>query len=89
MNNSTGLAIALLGFLGLGAVVLIAVTARRGETGNSLSSSYLPVGQPVQGEIASAIGIPIYENEERWELIRGPDRLIEQIVIHRKVTQNA
>jgi len=32
--------------------------------------------------------IPIYENEERWELVRGPDRLIEEIVIHRKVTQN-
>ncbi|MBA7636237.1 hypothetical protein ES703_43853 [subsurface metagenome] len=90
MNNSTGLAIALFGFLGLGAIVLMAVAAQRGGMGNSpASSSYLPVGIPVQGEIVNATGIPVYENEERWELRRGPDRLIEEIIIHRQVTQYA
>lgn len=30
----------------------------------------------------------LYENEERVEFKRGPDRLVEEIIIHRKVTQD-
>ncbi len=88
MNNSTGVAIALFGFLSLGAIVLVAVIAQRGVMSNSpASSSYLPVGQPVQGEIVTATPATLYENEERTEIIRGSDRLIEEIIVHRKVTQ--
>lgn len=88
MNNSTALAITLFGFLGLGAIVLMVFAGQRAWTINSpASSNYLPVGQPVRGEIVSATGIPVYENEERTEIIRGPDRLIEEIIVHRKVTQ--
>jgi hypothetical protein len=35
------------------------------------------------------VNLPLYENEERWEVKRGEDRLIEEIVVHRKVTANA
>ncbi|GAI67748.1 unnamed protein product, partial [marine sediment metagenome] len=35
------------------------------------------------------LAVPVlYENKEEWEIVRGPDRLIEKVVIHRMVTQN-
>ena len=30
----------------------------------------------------------LYENEERIQFVRGPDRLLEEIIWHRKVTQD-
>lgn len=89
MNNSGGLVIAFLALFGLGAVVLMAVTRQRQPP----SSSYIPVAQTAQGEIVDhgSAGIAtaqvMYQNEERWQLIRGPDRLIQEIVITRKVTE--
>jgi len=52
-----------------------------------------PGGQPVYGQPvepqAPSVSPVLYENEERWELRRGSDRLLEEIVIHRTVTQDA
>lgn len=85
MNDNSGLIIALLAFLGLGAIAIMATTRQREET-ISPDSGYL--SQPVEA-VATAIPVLAYENEERTKIIRGPDRLIEEIIIHRKVTQNA
>ncbi|GAI60673.1 unnamed protein product [marine sediment metagenome] len=102
MNNNT--AIAFLALFGLIAVAAVGVTAvlvtRRGiATENSNQFAYAepvygePVyGEPVYGEPVEAqvpLAVPVlYQNKEEWEIVRGPDRLIEKVVIHRMVTQN-
>ncbi|GAI81785.1 unnamed protein product, partial [marine sediment metagenome] len=87
MNNNTGIVfLALFGFIAVGAVVV--VVASRGMGNQSAQSNQLaqpgqPVyGLPVYGEpiepqapLAPAV---LYQNEERWELRRGPDRMIEE-----------
>ncbi|MBA7556819.1 hypothetical protein ES705_49539 [subsurface metagenome] len=90
MNNNTGIVLlALFGFIAVGAVAV--VVASRGMGNQPAPSNQLV--QPVYGvplEPQAPLAAPVlYENEERWELRRGPDRLIEEVVIHRTVTQNA
>jgi len=95
MNNNTG--IVLLALFGLTAAVAVAVAvvvAVRGTGNQSAQPNQLAQpSQPIYGvalEPQAPLANPVlYENEERWELRRGPDRLIEEIVIHRTVTQNA
>jgi len=89
MNNNTG--IVLLALFGLTAAVAVAVAvvvASRG-IGNQPAQANQPIyGVPIEPQAPLAHPV-LYENEERWELRRGPDRLIEEIVIHRTVTQDA
>ena len=87
-NNNTAIAfLALFGFIAAVGAVAIVVASR--GIGNQPAQS----SQPIYGvalEPQAPLANPVlYENEERWELRRGPDRLIEEIVIHRQVTQNA
>lgn len=86
MNNSTALAfLALFGFIAVAAVAIVVTS--RGIGNRPAQSSQLVHGVLIEPQTAS---IPVlYENKEEWELIRGPDRLIEKIVIHRMVTQDA
>ena len=91
MNNNT--AIAFLALFGLIAVAGVAiVVASRGMGNQPAQPNQLVYGRPVYGvpiEPQAPLAAPVlYENEERWELRRGPDRLIEEIVIHRTVTQD-
>ncbi|GAI93208.1 unnamed protein product [marine sediment metagenome] len=95
MNNNTAIVfLALFGLTAATAVAVAVVVASRGMGNQSAQSGCQPVyGLPVYGEAIEpqaplAAGV-LYENEERWELRRGPDRLIEEIVIHRTVTQDA
>jgi len=78
--------LALFGLTAAAVAIAIIVTKRGGN--QSIQAS-----QPIYGvlvESQAPLATPVlYENEERWELRRGPDRLIEEIVIHRTVTQNA
>ncbi|GAI13530.1 unnamed protein product [marine sediment metagenome] len=88
MNNNTGIAfLALFGLIAVGAVAAIVVASR------GMGNQPAQPGQPVYGvalEPQTPQAAPVlYENEERWELRRGPDRLIEEIVIHRTVTRDA
>ena len=85
MDNNSKAGFFILGILGL--LGIAALLTRRGANRNRE-----PVESPTGWErvspsypIASTL---VTENEERWKLIRGPDRLIEEIIIHRKVTQN-
>ncbi|GAJ05582.1 unnamed protein product, partial [marine sediment metagenome] len=72
----------LFGFIAVGAVAI--VVASRGIGNQPAQSS-----QPIYGVALEPQATPVlYENEERWELRRGPDRLIEEIIIHRTVTQD-
>lgn len=101
-NNNTAIAfLALFGFIAVAGVAVAVVVGSRGMGSQPAQSNQLaqPGGQPVYGclpvygeaiEPQAPLANPVlYENEERWELRRGPDRLIEEIVIHRTVTQNA
>ncbi|MBA7698132.1 hypothetical protein ES703_106807 [subsurface metagenome] len=97
-NESKGAGLFIfLAVLGIGAVVLL--TRRGGNKNESLSYQH-SYAEPVAGgwvrvhsshpSITPSTIPPttLYENKEEWELVRGPDRLIEKIVIHRMVTQN-
>ncbi|MBA7628602.1 hypothetical protein ES703_36097 [subsurface metagenome] len=97
MSNNTGIVfLALFGLIAVGAVAI--VVASRGIGNQSAQPNQLtqPGGQPVYGQPVygepvepQASSAPVlYQNEERWELRRGPDRLIEEIVIHRTVTRD-
>lgn len=78
-----------LAILGVGVAVLL--TRRGGDKNESLSYQH-SYAEPVAGGWvrvhSTAPSTTLYENKEEWELVRGPDRLIEKIVITRKVTQN-
>lgn len=83
MKSNTGplIFLGILGVLGIG--ILLA------RQGGNKSSSYHANPAARDWELVSRpSAFTLYENEERWELKRGSDRLIEEIVIHRKVTQN-
>ena len=60
--------------------------------GEALPQAQLFTPAAVHGEALPqaqlATSAALYENEETWELVRGPDRLLEKIVVHRKVWQN-
>ncbi|MBA7573020.1 hypothetical protein ES708_14809 [subsurface metagenome] len=85
-NNNT--AIAFLALFGLIAVAGVAIVVASRGIGNQPAQSSQPI-YGVAPEPQTPLAAPVlYENEERWELRRGPDRLIEEIVIHRTVTQN-
>ncbi|GAI67347.1 unnamed protein product [marine sediment metagenome] len=87
MNNNTGIVfLALFGFIAVGAVAV--VVASRGMGNQPAQASQSIYGEPIEPQAPLAPAV-LYENEERWELRRGPDRLIEEIVIHRTVTQDA
>ncbi|MBA7661350.1 hypothetical protein ES703_69365 [subsurface metagenome] len=98
MNNNIAIAfLALFGFIAVVAVgVTTVVVSRRGiATENSNQFAYAePVyskpiyGEPVEAQVPLAVPV-LYENKEEWEIVRGTDRLIEKVVIHRMVTQNA
>jgi len=84
-NNNT--AIAFLALFGLIAVAGVAiVVASRGIGNQPIQASQPIYGVPIEPQAPLATPV-LYENEERWELRRGPDRLIEEIIVHRKVTQ--
>ena len=91
-NNSRAGPIIFLGILGIFGIAML--LTRGGNKNRQLAYQYNYTKPAMDWEIVrpshSATPATLqYENEERWELIRGPDRLIEEIVIHRKVTQNA
>jgi len=91
-NNNAGIVfLALFGFIAVGAVAI--VVASRGMGNQPVQSDQPVYGLPVYGEAIepqAPLAAPVlYQNEERWELRRGPDRLIEEVVIHRTVTQDA
>ena len=97
-NNSKAGLFIFLAILGIGAAVLL---TRRGG-GKSKSPSYqYSYAKPATGEwekvypdrpstIPSTAPSPriILENEQHITLKRGPDRLIEEMTIHRKVIAN-
>lgn len=94
MNNNTGIVfLALFGLTAAAAVAVAIAVASRGMENQSAQGCQPVYGQPVYGEVIepqAPLAAPVlYQNEERWELRRGPDRLIEEIVIHRTVTQDA
>jgi hypothetical protein len=82
MKNAGGLVV--VGILGI-AVVVFLLTRNNSKTQGSYQGEWHRVEPPLPLASPSAL----YENEERWEVKRGPDRLIEEIVVHRKVTANA
>ncbi len=97
-NESKGAGLFIfLAILGIGAAVLL---TRRGGNKNESPSYQHSYAEPAVGgwvrvhpshlSITPSIApsTTLYENKEEWELVRGPDRLIEKIVIHRMVTQN-
>jgi len=87
MNNNTGIVfLALFGLIAVAGVAI--VVASRGMGNQSTQPSQRVYGVTIEPQAPLANPV-LYENEERWELRRGPDRLIEEIVIHRTVTQNA
>ncbi|MBA7599353.1 hypothetical protein ES703_06385 [subsurface metagenome] len=101
MNNNTGLVfLALFGLTAAAAVAVAVVVASRGMGNQPAQFNQLaqPSGQPVYGQPIYGVALEpqaplaapvLYQNEERWELRRGPDRLIEEVIIHRTVTQDA
>ena len=92
MDDGGKVAFVLILFLGLAAVA-IAASKRpvvENQPAYSRANNYPASGpsghgyaEPVRAE--SAI---LYENEERIQFVRGPDRLLEEIIWHRKVTQD-
>lgn len=79
-------------FLGIiGIVGIAALLTRRGERSPSPQRNYAREHTATGWEIvrpSRVASTPVYENKEEWEIVRGPDRLIEKVVIHRKVTEN-
>ncbi|GAI68458.1 unnamed protein product [marine sediment metagenome] len=87
MNNNTGIVfLALFGLIAVAGVAI--VVASRGIGKQAIQASQSIYGVPLEPQTPLAAPV-LYENEERWELRRGPDRLIEEVIIHRTVTQNA
>ncbi|GAI99950.1 unnamed protein product [marine sediment metagenome] len=83
MNNNTGIVfLALFGLIAVAGVAIV-VASRRDQPTESGQFVY---GVPVEPQTALAVPV-LYENKEEWEIVRGPDRLIEKVVIHRMVTQ--
>ena len=77
--------------LGLGLFMVFGLVgvALLAAQGRSTQASYgLPVAMPVEA-VGPTTSATVLENEERVILVRGPDRLLEEIIIHRKVIQNA
>ncbi|GAI99548.1 unnamed protein product [marine sediment metagenome] len=99
MNNNTGIVfLALFGLIAVGAVVAVVASRGMGNQPAQFDQLAQPSGQPVYGQPVYDEAIEpqapltagvLYQNEERWELRRGSDRLLEEIVIHRTVTQDA
>ncbi|MBA7586336.1 hypothetical protein ES708_28334 [subsurface metagenome] len=88
MNNNTAIAfLALFGFIAVAAAGVAIVATSRGIGNQPAQASQSIYGVPVEPQTPLAVPV-LYENKEEWEIVRGPDRLVEKVVIHRMVTQN-
>ena len=86
MNNNTAIAfLALFSFIAVAGVAI--AVASRGIGNQPAQASQSIYGVPVEPQTPLAVPV-LYENKEEWEIVRGPDRLVEKVVIHRMVTQN-
>jgi len=50
-------------------------------------TSFQPITEKVRPILINSDSIR-YKNKEEWEIVRGSDRLIEKIIVHRVVTEN-
>lgn len=80
-------------FLGILGIIGIAILlTRQGKSRDKSPSHQRSYAEPAMEwklvHPGSLTSTPVYENKEEWEIVRGSDRLIEKIVIHRVVIQN-
>lgn len=80
-NKGPLIFLGILGIFGIAAILLTRASPPRQATAATAT----------EWERASPAVPPpqvLYQNKEEWEIVRGADRLIEKIVIHRSVTQD-
>ena len=93
MGNGSGVAVIFLLLFGMAAVAVMA--GNRGQVVETKPVYTRPARQPARTPTSYGYAEPVrqqsavlYENEERIQFVRGPDRLLEEIIWHRKVTQD-
>lgn len=79
-NNSSAGPLIFFGILAIFGIILL---QRQSSPTKATNDEWYPIHRGHQATPAT-----IYKNKEEWEVVRGPDRLIEKIVVHRTVTQN-
>ena len=99
-GNGYGLGLGLLLLLGIGMIGVVGIAIAVGK--RSATTGLLPeatiYGKPIYNQPTpfqgaaiqperAGVGRPMFENRQELQLIRGPDRLIEKIIIDRKVVQ--
>ena len=93
MGNGSGVAVIFLLLFGMAAVAVMAGSRRQVMETEPVYTR--PTRQPVRAPTSYGYAEPVrqqpavlYENEERIQFVRGSDRLLEEIIWHRKVTQD-